>query len=315
MARVDTQLRDAGVKLTNADKQALLWFVEKDLFRQAGSNSKVNADYLDAAHRLVRKVKSGQLPGLEGSGVLHMQEGGVVPSPSDFTSMVAGQPMSESEAAARAMPVDTPAPKAQPVTKTQPSPPLDPTRLGGLVDSRARYAQEMSDHPELRGKVMAITDAEVGDDNPQAKQALIETIFNRAASRGMSLSATLASRHNPKTGTGYWAPESWDKAKAMSAQDIQDRLSPTLNPMIDRALGGSNVSNFSTGNQSGTVKSGGAPISFNPQGKHGNTFVIENRDAKWVAGMKKTQAAGSGEPETTPWASPSGIQSGASAPD
>jgi hypothetical protein len=42
-----------------------LWFVEKDLFRQGGSNSKVNADYLDAAYRLVRKVKSGELPGLE----------------------------------------------------------------------------------------------------------------------------------------------------------------------------------------------------------------------------------------------------------
>jgi hypothetical protein len=200
--------------------------------------------------------------------------------------------------------------RALPVDSTS-----DPTRLGGLVDSRARYAQEMSDHPELRGKVMAITDAEVGDDNPQAKRALIETIFNRAAARGMSLSATLASRHNPKTGAGYWAQESWDKANAMSAQDIQDRLSPTLNPMIDRALGGSNVSNLSTGNQSPPVKSGGAPISFDPKGKHRNTFVIENRDAKWVAGMKKTQAAGSGEPETTSWASPSGIQSGASAPD
>jgi hypothetical protein len=87
--------------------------------------------------------------------------------------------------------------RALPVDSTS-----DPTRLGGLVDSRARYAQEMSDHPELRGKVMAITDAEVGDDNPQAKRALIETIFNRAAARGMSLSATLASRHNPKTGAG-----------------------------------------------------------------------------------------------------------------
>src|SRR5258707_874338 len=66
----------------------------------------------------------------------------------------------------RALPVDQGAPTS------------DPTRLGALVDSRARYAQEMSDHPELRGKVMAMTDAEVGDDNPQAKQALIETIFN-----------------------------------------------------------------------------------------------------------------------------------------
>jgi hypothetical protein len=57
-------------------------------------------------------------------------------------------------------------------------------------------------------------------------------------------------------------------------------------------LAGSNISGFATGNQSGKVKSGGAPISFDPKaGKHGDTFVIENQDAKWAAGMKKQQAA------------------------
>jgi hypothetical protein len=198
----------------------------------------------------------------------------------------------------RALPVDQGAP-------AQGAPTSDPTRLGALADARARYAQEMSAHPELRGKLMAMTDAEVGDNNDQAKQALIETIFNRAASRNMSLSATLASRYNSKTGTGYWAPSSWNKANAMSTQYIQNNLSATLDPMIDRALSGSNLSNFSTGNQSGNVKSAGAPISFNPnpQQKYGDTFVIENRDAKWAAGMKKTQGAGSGEPEPTPWTS------------
>jgi hypothetical protein len=80
-----------------------LWFVEKDLFRQGGSNSKVNADYLDAAYRLVRKVKSGELPGLEqanqpfSGGVLKMDKGGLVPP--------------------RAQPVDdVPVARAQPVT-------------------------------------------------------------------------------------------------------------------------------------------------------------------------------------------------------
>lgn len=64
MARADSQLKAAKVHLTNADKQALLWFDVKDLFKMAGSPQKAKADYLDAAHRLVRKVKSGLLPGM-----------------------------------------------------------------------------------------------------------------------------------------------------------------------------------------------------------------------------------------------------------
>jgi hypothetical protein len=80
MARADKSLKGAKVHLTNADKQALLWFNIKDLFKMAGSPQRPKADYLDAAHRLVRKVKSGELPGLAG-GVLHMQGGGLVDDP------------------------------------------------------------------------------------------------------------------------------------------------------------------------------------------------------------------------------------------
>jgi beta-N-acetylglucosaminidase len=88
MARADKSLKGAKVHLTNADKQALLWFNIKDLFKMAGSPQRPKADYLDAAHRLVRKVKSGELPGLQqGSqppgGVLKMQGGGIVPDPDD----------------------------------------------------------------------------------------------------------------------------------------------------------------------------------------------------------------------------------------
>ncbi|HEX4715485.1 MAG TPA: hypothetical protein VH164_11210, partial [Ktedonobacteraceae bacterium] len=64
MARADSQLKAAKVHLTNADKQALLWFDIKDLFKMGGSPQKAKADYLDAAHRLVRKVRSGELPGM-----------------------------------------------------------------------------------------------------------------------------------------------------------------------------------------------------------------------------------------------------------
>jgi hypothetical protein len=85
MARSDSQLKGAKVHLTNADKQALLWFDIKDLFKMGGSQQKAKADYLDAAHRLVRKVRSGELPGMpEGApGAIHMQTGGIVPGDPD----------------------------------------------------------------------------------------------------------------------------------------------------------------------------------------------------------------------------------------
>jgi hypothetical protein len=62
--RVDEKLKEQGINLTNADKQAVPWFDIKDLFRKAGSNALRNVDYLDAAYTLVRKVKQGLMPDL-----------------------------------------------------------------------------------------------------------------------------------------------------------------------------------------------------------------------------------------------------------
>jgi len=50
-------------------------------------------------------------------------------------------------------------------------------------------------------------------------------------------------------------------------------------PIIKNVLGGSNVSNLATGNESGTVRSGGAPITYNPG--TGERFVAENADRDW----------------------------------
>jgi hypothetical protein len=64
MKDVNDRLANIGIHLTNADKQGLGWFNIKDLFKLAGSNSKRNADYLDAAYRLVRRVRNGEIPDL-----------------------------------------------------------------------------------------------------------------------------------------------------------------------------------------------------------------------------------------------------------
>jgi len=63
-ARVKDNLAKAGIETNQANLQAILWFAEQQLFQLSGSRKKANADYLDAAHRVVRKIKSGELPGL-----------------------------------------------------------------------------------------------------------------------------------------------------------------------------------------------------------------------------------------------------------
>jgi hypothetical protein len=62
--KLQDKLTDAGIDMSHANSQATLWYLEQRLFRKAGSRNRASFDYLDAAHRLVRKVKSGDLPSL-----------------------------------------------------------------------------------------------------------------------------------------------------------------------------------------------------------------------------------------------------------
>lgn len=61
---VEKKLLAHGIRLTNADKQALGWFNIKDVFALAGANAVRNADYLDAAYTLTRRIKNGNLADL-----------------------------------------------------------------------------------------------------------------------------------------------------------------------------------------------------------------------------------------------------------
>ena len=177
--------------------------------------------------------------------------------------------------------------QADKMPSISPPPAPDDSQFTSLADARGGFAQEMSNNPDLKRRLMAITDAEVGDDNDAAKQAFIESVMNRAA-RNQSLDAALHSIHNPVTGTGYFDP----RTGAHANDPVSDAVQKQWNPMIDRVLGGSNISGFATGNQSGKVTSGGAPITFNPGGT--DQFVIEKKtaDTNWAAQMRR-QVAGS----------------------
>jgi hypothetical protein len=166
--------------------------------------------------------------------------------------------------------------RAQPVT--QPAP--DPTQFGALANARGGIVDEFSNNPDLRRKLIASIDAEVGDQGDEAKQAYIESVMNRAVARKQSLDQTIS------TTSGYYPPETIAKLGISPSKALQD----SLNPMIDRALRGSNVSGFATGNQSGKVTSDHAPITIPRKNPKSDDFIIENHDKDWAAGMSKQQA-------------------------
>jgi hypothetical protein len=62
--RLQDNLAKHGIDMKHANNQAVLWYIEQKLFQLGGSRNRASFDYLDAAHRLVRKVKSGELPAL-----------------------------------------------------------------------------------------------------------------------------------------------------------------------------------------------------------------------------------------------------------
>jgi hypothetical protein len=73
------------------------------------------------------------------------------------------------------------------------APAPDDSQFSGLTQSRAGFAQELS-NPDLRRKFMALIDAEVGDQSPQAQQAFIESAMNRGAARGKTLDQIISDR-------------------------------------------------------------------------------------------------------------------------
>jgi hypothetical protein len=169
----------------------------------------------------------------------------------------------------------------------QPVPPQTP---GGsdLAQARGRFTQELTDNPDLRRKLLASIQAEVGDQGEEAKLAYTESVMNRAIARGKTLDETISdSAYYPKTTTS--------KLGRQVSQSEYDYL----NPVVSRALSGSNLANFATGNESGNVHSGGAPVTYNP--KTGERFVLENPDAGWNKGISGAQAGPAKQPDWMSW--------------
>jgi hypothetical protein len=110
------------------------------------------------------------------------------------------------------------------------------------------------------------------DQGSMAMQAYMESVMNRAIARKKSLDQTISDAN-------YYPRTTLSKLNRQISKSEQQ----ALDPLIEQVLAGSNLANYATGNESGSVRSGGAPIVFNP--RTGERFVIEKPDAQWARQM------------------------------
>src|SRR5215469_2920167 len=139
-----------------------------------------------------------------------------------------------------------------------------PTGEPDLEEYRAQHASDLED-PRLLGDLFNLTHNEVGGQGPEARQAFMESVMNRATARGQSLSQAINDRR-------YYPGVSF-RASSLSPEDI-GRYSDTLQDVI----GGSNISNYATGNASGRVGFNGGPHTFSAGGER---FGVEGPDVGW----------------------------------
>lgn len=143
--------------------------------------------------------------------------------------------------------------------------------------NRSSFDAQLSD-PTVRARLFAITNAEVGGQGSAAQQAFMETIFNRASARNMSLASVLGDR-------GYFPAETFANADRFMTDPAMEQKYAA---MLAQVRAGSNVSGYATGNASGTVGFGGGPQTF---ASGGEKFGIEKADTAWAARMQQqTQA-------------------------
>ena len=134
-----------------------------------------------------------------------------------------------------------------------------------LFTARSRFQREIDANPRLKTDLYGLTRAEVGSQGPQAQQAFMESVLNRAAARNKSLSDTIWDRN-------YFPAITHQRMSAGGPTTGYD-------PIYDAVMKGSNVSGYATGNASGTVGFAGGPQTFAAGGER---YGIEGPDRKWA---------------------------------
>lgn len=164
-----------------------------------------------------------------------------------------------------------------------PAPASEPDQA--LANDRAKFQKELAD-PAVAARFAAYVEAEVGSQGPKAQQAFIETIFNRASSRGQTLRQTL---------DGPYFPGSTHSRARAYAQN--PRITEKYKALFGAAIGGSNISGFATGNGSEGVKFGGGPQTSSYGGED---YGIEKADIGWARRMQEISRARRTPPPALP---------------
>lgn len=148
------------------------------------------------------------------------------------------------------------------------SAPVQAPNAGQLID-RTAFNAELN-NPAVRQQLAALAYREVGGQGQQAQQAFIESVINRAAARGKTIAETISGRD------GYFPPQ--------SLAPVNGTRTSSYGPIIDKVIGGSNVSNGATGNASGTVGFNGGRQTFSANGER---FGVEGPDRNWKIPYKQ----------------------------
>ena len=144
----------------------------------------------------------------------------------------------------------------------------EPQTSGGSID-RSSFNAELQD-PALRQRLASLAYRETGGQGPQAQQAFVETIFNRAAARGKSLADTISGQD------GYYPP--------VSLRPVDPARVSSYGPIVDTVARGSNLSNGATGNASGGVGFNGGQQTY---AANGERFGREGPDKNWKVPYKQ----------------------------
>jgi len=150
-----------------------------------------------------------------------------------------------------------------------PAPASEPDQA--LADDRRKFAEELKD-PEIAARFAAFVEFEVGSQGAEAQQAFIETVFNRASSRGQTLRQTLT--------RGYYPAETTVPAERLARDP---RIAEKYKALFDAAMVGSNISGFATGNASLDVMFAGGPQTSSYGGER---YGIEGPDIGWARRMQ-----------------------------
>ena len=139
-----------------------------------------------------------------------------------------------------------------------------------LAGARARLANELAD-PDIGARLNNLICREVGGQGAVAQQAFTESLFNRAAARGQTLDRAMR--------RGYFP-----------AISFRPGCGGRYDEIVRQVMRGSNISNFATGNASGTVGFGGGQQTFAASGER---FGIENHaaDRRFAVRHRKQCAA------------------------